>query len=960
MLQHPSGTVTFLFTEIEGSTQLWEQHPAAMRAAIPQHDAILKDAVEKHAGYVVKTTGVGLMAAFGVADNALRAALESQQALASATWGETGALRVRMGLHTGSAEEREGDYFGPALNRAARLMAVGHGGQVLLSMGTCELVRDHLPPRVTLRDLGEHRLKDLARPEHIYQLVAPDLPSDFPPLKTLDNRPNNLPVQRDPLIGREKEVATLHALLVRHDVGLVTLTGPGGTGKTRLAVQVAADLLDQFEHGAYFVDLAPTTDPSVVVSTIAQTLGVQDQAARPLLDTLKDYLRGKQMLLVFDNFEQIVAAAPLIAELLTSAPKLKALVTSRIVLHLRGEQEFPVPPLPVPDPKHLPPVRSLSQYGAIDLFIQRAGNVKPDFAVTTENAPAIAEICYRLDGLPLAIELAAARIKVFPPTMLLERLDSRLKVLTGGARDLPARQQTLRGAIDWSYNLLDDGEKMVFRRLGIFVGGCTLEAAEAVCNAEGSLTIDLMESVASLVDKSLLRPEEQPDGAPRFRMLETIREYALERLVAMDYAAAVQHVHALFFLRLIEQAEPKLHGPEQRDWFSRLTIEQGNFAAALRWASTTNEAALALTLVGRLATFWRQSGAWAEGLRWLTSVLALPNAASHPYERGLALLGAGQLDLPLNESAREQYAGQSVQAWRELDDPRGLALALAMRGGRPQSPDRLAETRPMLEEAVALARGVSDPWALAWTLRGLGVAALFADPTTAQSALKEAVTILRSIGDRWDSPSVLTLLSLSMLNTGDLPHARALAEEALATQREIGRTPYLALILNRLGDIARMEAQPERAIDYYHEALALYRELGEKQDYPATLHNLGYAMLAQGDVAQAHALFVETVSLQQGQANRGGVVEGLTGLAAVASLQGQAEPAVRLLGAVEAAATATGIVRWPAEHYEWQRYVAATQTQLDAATWARAWAEGQAMTLEQAVAYALQAAPTDG
>ncbi len=517
----PCGTLTFLCTDIAGSSQLWEQHPEAMRLALARHDTILRETIAAHEGIVFKSGGDGVYAAFTRAPDALAAAVAAQQALLAEPWGQTGPLHVRMVLHMGVAEERDGDYFGPPLNRVARLLAVGHGDQILLSRATYELVCDQLPPEVALRDLGTHRLKDLTRPEQIFQVVAPALPVDFPSLQTLDTRPHNLPAQLTPLIGRTQEVAAVCGHLRRDDVRLLTLSGSGGTGKTRLALQVAAELLEDFVDGAYFVDLAPISDPALVASTIAQPLGVPEIGDQPLIVGLKAHLKRKQKLLLLDNFEQVLSAAPLVVELLAAAPKLKVLITSRAVLHVSGEHEFVVPPLALPNPAERPPLERLIQYDAVRLFIERAQAVKADFSVTNETAPAIAEICARLDGLPLAIELAAARSKLFAPQALLVRLSSRLKLLTGGARDLPARQQTLRSTIDWSYNLLSEGEQRLFARLAVFVGGCTLEAAEAVCDAAGDLSVDVLDGLAALVDKHLLIQND--DGAePRFTMLEGI------------------------------------------------------------------------------------------------------------------------------------------------------------------------------------------------------------------------------------------------------------------------------------------------------------------------------------------------------------------------------------------------------------------------------------------------------
>jgi predicted ATPase len=615
-----------------------------MQSALARHDGILRGATEQHGGYVFKTVGDAFCCAFPTAPDALEAALDAQRLLLKGRWAESDPLRVRMALHMGAAEERDGDYFGPPLNRVARLLSAAHGGQVLLSLPTHEMVRDQLPAGTNLAELGEHRLKDLFRPERVFQLVAPDLPSEFPPLSTLDAYRNNLPLQPTLLVGREKEVADLCDLLLSDETSLLTLTGPGGIGKTRLALQAAADLLDDFPDGTFFVALASLTEAERFFSAVAVTLGVKETGERPLVETLKDYLGERHLLLLLDNFEQVLGAAPAVTELLGAAPGLKVLVTSRAPLGLYGEHEYAVPPLSVPDVKHLPDLKTLSQYEAVRLFIERAKSAKADFEVTDESAPAVAEICVRLDGLPLAIELAAARIKMLPPNELLHRLTSRLKLLTGGARDLPERQRTLRATIEWSFALLEEGEQLLFARLAVFSGGRTLEAIEAICDAEGDLPMGAFDGVSSLLDKSLLRQEEGPGGEPRFVMLETIHEFAREKLGESAEAEEIKRTHAQYFLTLAEEADPELKGPDQLEWLERLEAEHDNVRAALSWASERKDVEVALRLGGALWWFWLVRGYHSEGRGWLEEALAMEGRGS-PEVRAMALVGVGALAL---------------------------------------------------------------------------------------------------------------------------------------------------------------------------------------------------------------------------------------------------------------------------------------------------------------------------
>ena len=571
MRELPTGTVTLLFTDMEGSTRLLQLLGKRYSDVLAECRALMRAAFHQYHGQEVDTQGDAFFVAFARATDAVMAAVAIQRFLASHSWPEDIAVGVRMGLHTGEPERSTEGYVGLDVHRAARIMSAGHGGQVLLSQVTRDLVEQSLPTDVSLQDLGEHRLKDLGYPSHLYQLVIAGLEASFPPLKTLDSYAHNLPIQPTPFIGRAKVVGNIQQQLLRQDVRLLTLTGPGGVGKTRLGLQVAAESGEQFTDGTWFVSLAPLSDPELVIPTIAEILAVREVAGRPQLEHLKVALREKQMLLLLDNFEHVVSAATQVAELISACPRLKVLVTSREALHVRAEREFPVPALALPDPQHLPSLSTLSQYEAVALFIERAQAVKPDFQVTNVNAPAVAEICARLDGLPLAIELAAARTRLLPPQALLTRLGQRLQILTSSLRDAPARQHTLRKTIQWSYDLLPAKEQQLFRRLSVFVNGCELSAIEAICRLLGCESAVVLDEVTSLVDKNLLQQTAQEEEEPRFTMLETIREYGLEALAASREMDTTRQAHALYYLALAEEAAPELRWPA----YSRVVAATG-------------------------------------------------------------------------------------------------------------------------------------------------------------------------------------------------------------------------------------------------------------------------------------------------------------------------------------------------------------------------------------------------
>jgi predicted ATPase/class 3 adenylate cyclase len=917
MADPPTGTVTFLFTDIEGSTKLWEKSPRGMQVALIRHDAVLWEAIEGHGGFVFKTVGDAFCAAFPTALGALEAALAAQRGLFSEAWGaEIGTLRARMALHTGATHERDGDYFGPPVNRVARLLSAGHGGQILLSSSTQELVRDHLPAATHLRYLGEKRLKDLSRPERIFQLTTPALPSEFPPLKTLESHTNNLPLQATPLVGREREVESVCGLLRSSETRLLTLLGPGGTGKTRVGLQVAAELADDYEDGVFFVPIAAITDPTLVAPTIARVLGLSEGGAQPLEELLEGYLRDRQTLLLLDNLEQVLEAAPIVERLLSNAPNLKILATSRIPLGLYGEYEFPVPPLSLPDPDSLPPLEYLTEYEAIRLFVERARAVRPDFSLTEENGPAVVEICERLDGLPLAIELAAARIKLLPPRVLLDRLGNRLKILTGGARNLPERQRTLRNAIEWSYGLLDEGEKLLFGRLGVFSGGATLEAMEAVCDAEGDLPTDVFEGASSLLDKSLLRQEEGAAGEPRFVMLETIHEFANVKLEESGEVEAVRWAHAEYFLALAEEAEPMLWGAEDAAWLNRLEQEHNNMRAALSWAIAHESAELALRLSGALQWFWFAWAYYDEGRSWLEQALVKEDRASTAV-RAKGLDAVGWL---AHEQGDIDRATAAAEKGLKLSNEAGVGNVV------------VADLKHVLGE-TARQRGDYD---------------------LAMEFYDEGLKLYQEAGDRRGVAWSLGSLANAAGDRGDHEQAKRLYEEGLVLSRRLGGARPLGAYLLSLGYEFLLEGNLERAAELNEEAEALFRKQGRRGDLRHVLPNLGWVALLQGDHERAEDVHEECLVLCRDLGDRLTASESIEGLACTAWAKGEAGRASVLFGAAEALREAAGYQLAPRDRSLREPYLTAARSQVGEAAWSEAWEEGRSMQFEDAIVYALE------
>ena len=901
----PSGTVTFLFTDIEGSTKLAREHPDMWESLRERHHSILREAIELNHGYIFQIIGDAFCVAFHTAMEGLNAAVEAQQKLKKEDWRES-PIRVRMGIHTGSAELQGTDYRGYiTMAKVQRIMSVAYGGQVLLSNASAELLHNELPTGITLRDMKEHHLKGLPDLERLWQVVVPDLVQDFPPLSSLNEIPNNLPVQLTTFIGREKEIDQIIKQLEKNR--LVTLIGPGGTGKTRLSLRVAEEMLDQFPQGIFFIPLADDNDVDQFISRVAQHLEVRE-GGHPLLENVKDYLREKRLLLVLDNFEQLVSTAPVVGELLKTAPELKILVTSRIALNLYGEHNFPIPPLEVPKTETELQVKDLAGNESVLLFVERARAVQPSFALTHGNASVVAEICRDLDGLPLALELAAARVKLLPPQSILARLGDRLKLLAGGARDLPARHQTLRNTLEWSYSLLNRDEKTLYNRLSVFVGGFTLEAVEAVCNAEGQF--DILEGINSLVNNSLLRREEATDGEPRFGMLETIRAYALERLAESDDMEALRGRHAQYYGDIIINLAS--YGIFSANALQR---ELDNIRATLSWCvATPPDIELGARLVWILQWFWYRQGYFSEGRLWTKQILASPFVQEGSKSRAMALASSGFLAV---------WQGEHETGLVEIEN--SLAIAQLLRD------EQMMPILLMIKAIAHISMGRDS---------------------IAEPSLREALELFEQQNLPYFHIMTIILLGNVQLGVGNLEAARALYEEAAIRARVLGENWILSFALSNLGEVARSEGQYDLARKYYEECETLLRGKGATGDLARFIHNLGYIAQHEGDLTRAESQFRKSLTIFRRLGNGRGIAECLAGLAGLKARQGEAQWGAILLSAAESLLQSTRGAWWPADRVEVEANQEIIRFALSESELTAAQKKGKAMTLEQALTFA--------
>jgi predicted ATPase/class 3 adenylate cyclase/Tfp pilus assembly protein PilF len=957
MSQLPSGTVTFLFTDVEGSTRRWEQDSEATRGALERHFAILDQAIVASNGARFKTIGDAIQAAFATAPEAVHAAVAAQRGLNEEDWGRLGPIRVRMAIHTGAATPQAGDYLAPALNRLARLLSVGHAGQILVSESTALLVRDTLSSEIQLHDLGEHRLRDLREVERVFQVVAPGLPATFPPLKSLEPARLHLPSEATSFIGRESAVGQVRERLAAEGTRLLTLTGPGGTGKTRLALRAATELADSYPDGVWFVHLAPVAQPDLVPAAIASALGVRETPGESIEATLRGYLQPKEMLLVLDNFEHVIEAAPRIASLLANAPGLRVLATSRAPLRISGEQEFAVPPLDLPPDGGPISLEEVQLSEAVRLFVERARAVRPDFHLTADNVAAVVAICRRLDGLPLAIELAAARTRLLPPEAIVARLDSRLTLLTGGARDLPERQQTLRAAIAWSYDLLEPEEQALFRRLAVFAGGWTLEEAEAIGAAEPALAIPIIDGLEILGDNSLVRQLEDLRHTraydPRFTMLQTIRAFALEQLAESGEEEKVRAAHAAVFSQLAGDAGPHLTGRDSVLWLDRLDADHDNFRAALSWFQERNDARQAVAMAAALWRFWWLRGHFTEGRGQLDTLLALPTDGLDWRTRAVALDGAGVLAETQGDYARaEELHRNALALSREHNDAIGIARSLGNLGVIAFDRGDIEHAVTLLSESLVLAQDAADHQLIATALNDLGRVAHFrADYAQAEQHFRKSLGLRRQFAGESEIARSLHNLGVLALDRGDHAQARRLFEESLELQRAAGDTWGAAGAFSGLAEAMRGQGDLAGAVPLLEQSVRTFQEAGDARSTGWALLNLADIETVSGDRDQAPHHYREALSRFQGVEFRPGIIHSLAGLGRLLVREERYEGAAIALGA--AVSLSEGGDPAAPRDPEFDAAIATARDALGALAFAAAWETGAQLSPLAAIDRAL-------
>jgi predicted ATPase/class 3 adenylate cyclase len=941
----PGGNITFLFTDIEGSTKLAQQYPESLPLALEIHHAILKEAIESNKGFVFEVIGDAFCAAFENAIDAVNACYIAQVKLNAENWKEA-EIKVRMGIHSGIAEWNGKRYMGYlTLARTQRVMSAAHGGQVLISEDAYIQLTSNESSVISYRDLGERRLKDLIQPLKIFQLISKDLPSDFLPLATLDSRPNNLPVQLTSFIGREKEIDVVKELL--NKTHLLTLTGPGGAGKTRLSLQTGADVIDEFSGGVWFIELASLIDPALLPQKIIIELGIKEESKKALEETLSSYLKDKEILLILDNCEHLIESCAALSEkLLKACPKLKIIATSREALKCTGEQVYSVSSLKTPNVKDKLTPEQLTQYESVRLFIERALTVNPRFRVTNENAPALSGICSQLDGIPLAIELAAARIKVLSVEKIFERLNNRFSLLTGGVRTALPRQQTLKALIDWSYDLLSEKEKMLWSRLSVFNDGWTLDAAEEICADDKIDKDSVLDLLALLAEKSILILEESGE---RYHILETLKRYGEGKLEEANESMNIYSKYLNYFVELSEFVEPKLTGDEVHLWLDKLEKEHGNLQSAIEWALKNGFQNEGFRLAGALGLFWDIRGYYSIGRGILESMLNNVKEISKPV-LGKALVRAGLLAQSQGDySQAMKFYEQSLVLYLGQDDKNSISTVLRSMGNVVYEQGDYAKARKLIEAHLEFKREIGDKHSIADSLNDLGNMAYDqGDYEQARNFHEESLALRREIGYKRGIAGSLNNLGNVAYNLGEYEKAQKLQEESLAIKRELGDKKGITTSLHNSAILAYANGDLKKAKSLFEETLTLVREIGDKTGIADSLHDLGFVEYEQGNFDQASKFYEESLAVHRETGNKLGSVYCITGLAAIACKVREFKWAASLLGFVETALLSMNTVFERDGKILYEQTLRNVKSELSVEEFNEHWSKGKDLTIEEA------------
>ncbi|MBK8552246.1 MAG: tetratricopeptide repeat protein [Ignavibacteria bacterium] len=867
----PSGNITFLFTDIEGSTKLSQDYPDTLQFALDRHHSIVQEAIESNNGFVFEIIGDAFCSAFEKAEDAVRAAVDAQINLSKEKWIEA-VIKVRMGIHSGDAEwtgERYTGYI--TLARTARVMSAAYGEQILISNNTFDLCKyvfnepeqesgngHHKEKSISFRDLGERRLKDVIQPIRLFQVLYPGLIEDFPPLKTLDARPNNLPVQLTSFIGREEEMRKIKSLLKQ--TSLLTLTGPGGTGKTRLSLQIAADLIDDFDNGVWFVEFASLYEPDLLPNIIMQALQIPEQPKQDVIVTLTDFLKEKELLIVFDNCEHIIHACSKLAEqLLSKSPKLKILATSREALRCSGEQTFGTLSLTTPEAKSIETPEQLTQYESVRLFIERALVINPNFRVTNENAPAVAGICSQLDGIPLAIELAAARISILAVEKIHERLDDRFKLLTGGKRTALPRQQTLKALIEWSYDLLSEEERILWRRLSVFSDGWTFEAAEAICADEEIFKDDMLDILTGLTEKSIVIAGEEKE---RFRMLETIRQYGDNKLKESGEFESITEKHLKYYSEFADIPISNLRGGDSALWMNMIKDETGNVEKALLWFIENSNSEDGIKLAASMAYYWQINGYLSKGMRFLeSSVSKWTETHNHNYIRAISYLGNFARLNDDFDKAKTLFE-KGLQISREMDAKKLMIEIQHRFAVLEYDKGNFEQSRKYYEENLDYYKSIDDKYGIGATLNNLGnIFSIQGDIEKASDMYTESLALRRAQGDKLGVSVALCNLGILAYEHGDYIRSKALLDESLQIRLDVGDRVGEAITLTNLGNVAFNQADYQAALALYRKSYEIYFEIGKKTGVAEALYNIAKVTFEMDEFEKALELYEESLAM---------------------------------------------------------------------------------------------------